>query len=227
MVINPIVGVYIPIIRIPIKGGMTIPNIATFDHGTFDPKRYSMFCVHPFWVKIALSSLHTNGSTILKSKCASLSWSVAVSGPNCFRPFKATQKSRQCLRSPRLCRDLPCKAGGWDGWNGAAIINELVAILLVEKICQKKKQLICYPVIARGRDFLEPGMIYFPTEWGAEEPQNPQNHRVVWQKRIRGLQYWINVFSTCFNHFISTGSGASISKKTCLGVCQRSESYSW
>ena len=34
MVINPIVGVYIPIIRIPITGGMTIPNIATFDHGT-------------------------------------------------------------------------------------------------------------------------------------------------------------------------------------------------
>ena len=30
MVINPIVGVYIPIIRIPIKGGMTIPNIANF-----------------------------------------------------------------------------------------------------------------------------------------------------------------------------------------------------
>ena len=30
------VGVYIPIIRIPIKGGMTIPNIATFDHGTFN-----------------------------------------------------------------------------------------------------------------------------------------------------------------------------------------------
>ena len=27
MVIDPIVGVYIPIIRIPIKGGMTIPNI--------------------------------------------------------------------------------------------------------------------------------------------------------------------------------------------------------
>ena len=35
MVINPIVGVYIAIIRIPIKGGMTIPNIATFDHGTY------------------------------------------------------------------------------------------------------------------------------------------------------------------------------------------------
>ena len=38
MVINPLVGVYIPIIniiRFPIKGGMTIPNIATFDQGTF------------------------------------------------------------------------------------------------------------------------------------------------------------------------------------------------
>ena len=34
MVINPIIGFYIPIMRIPIKGGMTIPNIATFDHGT-------------------------------------------------------------------------------------------------------------------------------------------------------------------------------------------------
>ncbi len=30
------VGVYIPIIRIPIKGGMTIPNVATFDHGTLE-----------------------------------------------------------------------------------------------------------------------------------------------------------------------------------------------
>ena len=33
--LNPIVGVYIPIIRIPIEGEMTIPNIATFDHGTY------------------------------------------------------------------------------------------------------------------------------------------------------------------------------------------------
>ena len=33
MVINPIVGVYI-YTHYPIKGGMTIPNIATFDHGT-------------------------------------------------------------------------------------------------------------------------------------------------------------------------------------------------
>ena len=34
--INRVVGVYIPITRIPIKGGMTIPNIATFDHGTYE-----------------------------------------------------------------------------------------------------------------------------------------------------------------------------------------------
>ena len=43
MVINPIVGVYIPIIRIPIKGGMTIPNIATFDHGTYSCDFSMMF----------------------------------------------------------------------------------------------------------------------------------------------------------------------------------------
>ena len=40
MGINPIVWVYIPIIRIPIKGGMTIPNIATFDHGTYGEELY-------------------------------------------------------------------------------------------------------------------------------------------------------------------------------------------
>ena len=47
MVINPIVGVYIPIMRIPIKGGMTIPNIATFDHGTYiwNPTQVSVFLV--------------------------------------------------------------------------------------------------------------------------------------------------------------------------------------
>ena len=33
--INLIIGVYIPIMRIPIKGGRSpIPNIVTFDHGT-------------------------------------------------------------------------------------------------------------------------------------------------------------------------------------------------
>ena len=35
MVINPLVGVYKPIIRIPIKGGMTIPNTRSLDHGTY------------------------------------------------------------------------------------------------------------------------------------------------------------------------------------------------
>ena len=34
MVINLIVGVYIPIIRIPIQGGMTIPNKRSLDCGT-------------------------------------------------------------------------------------------------------------------------------------------------------------------------------------------------
>ncbi len=31
-------GLYTHEIRIPIKGGMTIPNIATFDHGTNEPQ---------------------------------------------------------------------------------------------------------------------------------------------------------------------------------------------
>ncbi len=35
MVINPIVVVYIPIIRIPIKGGMTIPNTRSLDPSTY------------------------------------------------------------------------------------------------------------------------------------------------------------------------------------------------
>ena len=35
MVINLIVGFYIPIIRIPIKGGMTIPNARSLDPGTY------------------------------------------------------------------------------------------------------------------------------------------------------------------------------------------------
>ena len=49
MVINPIVGVYKPIIRIPIKGGMTIPNIATFDHGTHvdDPLFFLIAALKP------------------------------------------------------------------------------------------------------------------------------------------------------------------------------------
>ncbi len=34
MVINPIVGIYIPIITIPIEGEMTIPNIGSLDPGT-------------------------------------------------------------------------------------------------------------------------------------------------------------------------------------------------
>ena len=51
MVINPIVGVYIPIIRIPIKGGMAIPNIATFDHGT--DVFWSVFVLKIFWERNA------------------------------------------------------------------------------------------------------------------------------------------------------------------------------
>ncbi len=42
MVINPIVGVYIPIIRIPIKGEMTIPNTRSLDPGSCDSLAWKM-----------------------------------------------------------------------------------------------------------------------------------------------------------------------------------------
>ena len=42
MVINPIVGVYIPIIRIPIKGGRSpIPNTRSLDPGTCQGIQFS------------------------------------------------------------------------------------------------------------------------------------------------------------------------------------------
>ncbi len=78
MVINPIVGVYIPIIyniyiymdiRIPIKGGMTIRNIATFDHGASNlrnaPKLsefLAAFCVPNFIPLAFFSNNRTNKS---------------------------------------------------------------------------------------------------------------------------------------------------------------------
>ena len=40
MIINLIVGVYISIIRIPIKGGMTIPNTRSLDPGSY------ALCIH-------------------------------------------------------------------------------------------------------------------------------------------------------------------------------------
>ncbi len=72
MVINPIVGVYIPIIRIPIKGAMTIPNIATFDHGTYrcflvDLVGWPLFLslgTVPKGKLVGISSLLSTGSSI-------------------------------------------------------------------------------------------------------------------------------------------------------------------
>ena len=60
MVINPIVGVYIPITRIPIKGGMTIPNIATLDHGTYgcQPKSRGKTPKSSIWIGVFPCSHH-------------------------------------------------------------------------------------------------------------------------------------------------------------------------
>ena len=75
MVINPIVGVYIPIIRIPIKGGMTIPNIATFDHGTHGWLIFMGFHVGKYTIPMDPMGLHKRGMEILEyrpSLCSTL-----------------------------------------------------------------------------------------------------------------------------------------------------------
>ena len=41
MVINLIVGVYIPIVRIPYKGGMTIPNMRSLDPATTERNSFT------------------------------------------------------------------------------------------------------------------------------------------------------------------------------------------
>ena len=68
MVINPIVGVYIPIVRIPIKGGMTIPNIATFDHGTYKIHYSSDISPGtPGEVTVSMKSMATSREKLQKS----------------------------------------------------------------------------------------------------------------------------------------------------------------
>ena len=66
MVINPIIGFYIPIIRIPIKGGMTIPNIATFDHGTF----FVGFLTLRFLCRCIFSACENLGAALLTMAAA-------------------------------------------------------------------------------------------------------------------------------------------------------------
>ena len=43
--------------------------------------------------------------------------------------------------------------------------------------------------------------MYFPTNWGAKEPQNPQNHRVVMTNSfflIQGyVELWIRLDNNC------------------------------
>ena len=39
--------------------------------------------------------------------------------------------------------------------------------------------ILVYPVTFGGASHGSLGMMYFPTKSGAQEPQNPRNHRVV------------------------------------------------
>ena len=64
MVINPIVGVYIPIIRIPIKGGMTIPKktrLLTMAH-------VNLLISQHFGTGTIFSGSHTRATDALKTE---------------------------------------------------------------------------------------------------------------------------------------------------------------
>ena len=57
----------------------------------------------------------------------------------------------------------------------------------------------------------EPGVIFFPTNWGAKEPQNPQNHRVVillswiWFEQKNDVSIW-NLNTFIYIHLPKRGS---------------------
>ena len=76
MVINLIIGAYIPIIRIPIKGGMTIPNIATFDHGT-----------HVFLSWISRNGWHSGEDEMDKHQFTDLDPDFFANHPYCKESF--------------------------------------------------------------------------------------------------------------------------------------------
>ena len=82
MVINPIVGVYIPFIRIPIKGGMTIPNIATFDHGTYLAKWMHLKRIFMFTKKWAKNQVWYRADGTDGNECCSLQlgWRILEKG---------------------------------------------------------------------------------------------------------------------------------------------------
>ena len=82
-------------------------------------------------------------------KCDSLTWEVAVSGPNSFRHYHIATTRRQCLRSPVKLSGLPawvrCRnvggVGDWLEWMLSIIPNELVArlVLTTKDWCGKER----------------------------------------------------------------------------------------
>ena len=65
MVINPTVGVYIPIIRISTKCGMTIPNIGSLDPGTYGHLIMLIIPSNFCWVSACCLKWICSGSTAM------------------------------------------------------------------------------------------------------------------------------------------------------------------
>ena len=55
----------------------------------------------------------------------------------------------------------------------------------LKRIFQNTRILLLYRLPCDIGGAKEPGMMYFPTKWGAKEPQNPQNHRVVDEQKTQ------------------------------------------
>ncbi len=103
------VGVYIPIIRSPIKGGMTIPNIVTFDHVTYEKvpteqhlNKLQSFMNPGWWSqacgKVSIANNSATGAVSSKSSVTNLCPRHRVAFPqfsNCAR--KSSGKSEFLL----------------------------------------------------------------------------------------------------------------------------------
>ena len=135
MVINPIVGVYIPIIRIPIKGGMTIPNIRSFDCGTcsFQILHAEVPCNNPYcYIGFYLCSF----SVMLYIYTCDILWYNKPRQSCIRRELKYTHTRR--LKHEK-------------GWEGSLFISR----------CLRKKSLTSKETIKKHLIYFEKGRILF------------------------------------------------------------------
>ena len=139
MVIHPIVGVYIPIIRIPIKGGMTIPNIASLDPGSYVVVKvlWLVFPLPSSWTSALMMSKHgylmidrkgrfggchncAHRSRVQKLRCSWRSEQETFFFPRMYRIFLQKMSETRCSS-----RHFPLKGK----------VKDWIVVILHEVIC--------------------------------------------------------------------------------------------